>query len=58
VALLVKEGYSSEEICQILNLSKDAVDFYRKRIREKFGLKGQSLSLKAYLRNLFSRESS
>lgn len=58
VALLVKEGYSSEEICQILNLSKDAVDFYRKRLREKFGLKGQSLSLKAYLRNLFSRESS
>lgn len=55
VALLVKEGYSSEEICHILNLSKDAVDFYRKRLREKFGLKGQSLSLKAYLRSLFNK---
>ena len=53
IALLVKEGKTSEEIAKILNLGKDAVDFYRKKIREKLGLKGQKISLKEYLQRLF-----
>lgn len=53
IALLVKEGKTSEEIGRILNLGKDAVDFYRKRIREKLGLKGKNTSLKEYLQGLF-----
>jgi len=48
IAILVKEGFSSKEIAQILNLSKDSIDFYRKRIRKKLGLKGNKISLKKF----------
>jgi DNA-binding CsgD family transcriptional regulator len=50
VALLVKEGKSSEEIAKVLGLSKSAVDFYRKRLRKKFGLKGKKERLSEYLK--------
>ena len=52
VALLVKEGKSSEEIAKVLGLSKSAVDFYRKRLRKKFGLKGKKERLSEYLKNM------
>ncbi len=52
IAILVKEGFSSKEIAQILNLSKDSIDFYRKRIRKKLGLKGKSVSLNKYFQGL------
>jgi len=52
IALLVKEGYSSKEIARILNLSKDSIDFYRKRIRKKLGLKGKGMSLKHFLEKI------
>jgi DNA-binding CsgD family transcriptional regulator len=52
VALLVKEGKSSEEIAKILGLSKSAVDFYRKRLRKKFGLKGKKERLSEYLKKI------
>jgi DNA-binding CsgD family transcriptional regulator len=54
VALLVKEGKSSEEIARILGLSKSAVDFYRKRLRKKFGLKGKKERLSDYLKDIES----
>lgn len=57
IALLVKEGKTSEEIARLLNLSKHAVDFYRKRIREKLELKGKNLSLERYLKELLKGES-
>lgn len=53
IALLVKEGKTSEEIAKLLNLSKHAVDFYRKRIREKLGVKGKNYPLESYLKTLF-----
>lgn len=53
VALLVKEGYSSKDIARILNLSKPAVDFYRKRLRKKMGLKGTKETLEEFLRKTF-----
>ena len=52
VALLVKEGKSSEEIAKVLGLSKSAVDFYRKRLRKKFGLKGKKERLSEYLKKI------
>lgn len=52
VALLVKEGKSSEEISKVLGLSKSAVDFYRKRLRKKFGLKGKKERLSEYLKKI------
>jgi DNA-binding CsgD family transcriptional regulator len=51
VALLVKEGKSSEEIAKVLGLSKSAVDFYRKRLRKRFGLKGKKERLSEYLKD-------
>jgi DNA-binding CsgD family transcriptional regulator len=54
VALLVKEGKSSEEIARVLGLSKSAVDFYRKRLRKKFGLKGKKVRLSDYLKDIES----
>ena len=48
IAILVREGFSSKEIAQILNLSKDSIDFYRKRIRKKLGLKDNKISLKNF----------
>jgi len=54
VALLVKEGKSSEEIAKVLGLSKSAVDFYRKRLRKKFGLKGKKERLSDYLKDIGS----
>jgi len=54
VALLVKEGKSSEEIAKVLGLSKSAVDFYRKRLRKKFGLKGKKERLSDYLKDIES----
>jgi len=56
IALLVKEGKTSEEIAKLLNLGKDAVDFYRKRIREKLGLKGKSPSLRTYLKKFLKEK--
>ncbi len=58
VALLVKEGKSSEEIAKVLGLSKSAVDFYRKRLRKKFGLKGKKERLSEYLKDIESLEAS
>jgi len=52
VAILVKEGRTSEEIAKMLGLSKSAVDFYRKRLRKRFGLKGKKESLAEYLKKI------
>ncbi len=54
IALLVKEGKKSEEIARFLNLSKDTVDFYRKRIRSKLDLKRKGISLRKYLQKLLT----
>lgn len=38
VAVLVKDGKATKEIAEILNISKNAVDFHRKGIRRKVGI--------------------
>jgi len=55
VANLIKDGKTTKEISQLLNLSPSTVDFHRNNIRSKLGLKNKSESLKTYLLNL-SRE--
>jgi len=52
VATLVKDGKSSKEISEILNISTDTVSFHRKNIREKFGLKSRRSNLRSYLLSL------
>jgi DNA-binding CsgD family transcriptional regulator len=52
VASLVKSGKSTKEIADILGISTNAVDFHRKNIRQKFGLKHQKTNLRSFLMSL------
>jgi len=55
VANLIKDGKTTKEIADLLNLSPSTVDFHRNNIRSKLGLKNKGESLKAHLLSL-SRE--
>ena len=52
VATLVKEGKATKEIAEMLNLSRNAVDFHRKNIRQKLGLKNKRANLRTHLLSL------
>jgi DNA-binding CsgD family transcriptional regulator len=49
VAALIRDGKSSKEIASILFVSEATVNFHRKNLREKFGLKNKRVNLRAYL---------
>ena len=49
VASLVKDGRTSKEIADILNVSEATVNFHRKNLRDKFGIKGKQTNLRSYL---------
>jgi PAS domain S-box-containing protein len=51
VADLIKEGKSSKEMADLLNVTESAINIYRYRLRKKLGLKRRDL-LKAYLLSL------
>jgi DNA-binding CsgD family transcriptional regulator len=49
VVALIKDGKSSKEIADILNTSETTVNFHRKNLRKKFGLKNRKMNLRSYL---------
>jgi DNA-binding CsgD family transcriptional regulator len=49
VASLVKDGRTSKEIADILNITEATVNFHRKNLRTKFGIKGKQVNLRSYL---------
>ena len=49
VSGLVKDGKTSMEIADILNVSETTVNFHRKNLRAKFGLTNQRTNLRSYL---------
>jgi PAS domain S-box-containing protein len=52
VASLIKEGKSSKEIAELLNISLNTVHTYRYKIRIKTGLKNNKVNLRSYLQTL------
>jgi PAS domain S-box-containing protein len=49
IATLVKEGKTTKEITELLNISATAVDFHRKNIRLKLGIKNKKANLRSFL---------
>ncbi len=52
VAALIKQGKSSKDIAQVLNLSIGTVNSYRNSIREKLNLVSSETNLRSYLLSL------
>jgi len=49
VSSLVKDGKSSKEIADILNVAETTIHFHRKNLRKKFGLSNSQTNLRSYL---------
>ena len=52
VVTLIKDGKSSKEIADILAISETTVNFHRKNLRKKFGLKDRQKNLRSYLMSM------
>ena len=52
VADLIKNGKTSKEIAELLNLSERAIEFHRENIRAKLGLKNKPINLRSHLMSL------
>ena len=52
VADLIKQGNSTKEIAEFLHSTKWTIDFHRKNLRHKFGLKNRKANLRSYLLTL------
>jgi DNA-binding NarL/FixJ family response regulator len=55
ITSLVKEGKTTKEITELLNISATAVDFHRKNIRVKLGIKNKKANLHSYLLSIPSK---
>lgn len=49
IAAFVKEGKSTKEIADRVNISTKTVEFHRNRLREKLGLKKKKVNLRSHL---------
>jgi DNA-binding CsgD family transcriptional regulator len=58
VAVMIKKGFSSEEIARLLHISPHTVKTHRKSIRRKLNLKNANINLASYLKLKLGRASS
>ena len=49
IAELVKEGNSSKDIAEILNVSERTIGFHRKNVRKKLAIADRKTNLRTYL---------
>jgi len=52
VASLVKDGKTSKEIADVLNVSETTINFHRKNLRVKFDLRNKRTNLRSYLMSI------
>jgi DNA-binding NarL/FixJ family response regulator len=52
IAGLVKEGNSSKDMAEMLNVLERTIDFHRKNIRRKLGIADRKTNLRTYLSRL------
>ncbi len=52
IAGMIREGRTSDEIADCLNISRSAVVFHRQNLRKKLGLKGQKRGLRSHLQEM------
>lgn len=52
VATMVRQGKSSQEIADVLNVSVAAISFHRKKLRSKLGISKSGTNLRTYLLSL------
>jgi|SRR5208283_1135882 len=49
IANFIRDGKTTKEIAEILNISKDTVDTHRQNIRKKLNINGKKKNLRSYL---------
>ncbi|MBU0988310.1 MAG: PAS domain S-box protein [Proteobacteria bacterium] len=49
VTNLIKQGKTTKEIADIMNLAASTIDFHRNNVRKKFGIKNKKTNLRTYL---------
>ncbi len=52
MAGMIKEGSTTKEIADLMNISRATVEIHRHHIRKKLGLKGKKTNLATYLSSL------
>jgi PAS domain S-box-containing protein len=52
IADLIRQGRSTKEAAELMNLSIRSVEFHRDNLREKLGLKGKKINLQSFLTSL------
>ena len=52
IARLIKDGKSTKEMADLLNLSVTTISFHRRNLRKKLGLNNKNINLRTYLLSL------